>query len=123
MSRETACFSMYSDMSMRIIAASSSNRSHARLRASSVLPTPAGAVLVGEPRALPAHRVGDHAHRLVLADHALAQAVLDREQALLLALEELGHRDAGPRGDDLGDLLLADLLAQQRLALLDLAKL
>ena len=40
--RETACFSMYSDMSTRIIALSSSNRNSASARTSSVLPTPVG---------------------------------------------------------------------------------
>ena len=42
MRRLTECFSMYSDMSMRIIARSSSKRNSARARASSVLPTPVG---------------------------------------------------------------------------------
>ena len=40
--RATACFSMYSDMSTRIMALSSSNRYCARARTSSVLPTPVG---------------------------------------------------------------------------------
>jgi hypothetical protein len=38
MSRDTACFSMYSDMSMRTMARSSSKRNSARARASSVFP-------------------------------------------------------------------------------------
>ena len=42
MSRATACFSAYSDMSMRTIARSSSKRKSARDFASSVLPTPVG---------------------------------------------------------------------------------
>src|SRR5438270_270851 len=42
MSRATVCFSMYSDMSSRIMARSSSNRYSASARASSVLPTPVG---------------------------------------------------------------------------------
>src|SRR5260370_18738584 len=42
MRRETLCFSMYSDMSIRTIARSSSNRNSASARASSVLPTPVG---------------------------------------------------------------------------------
>ena len=40
--RDTVCFSWYSDMSMRTIACSSSNRNSASARASSVLPTPVG---------------------------------------------------------------------------------
>ena len=59
---------MYSLMSMRIIARSSSNKNSASARASSVLPTPVGPrnrnepigpLLVAEPRARAAHRVGD----------------------------------------------------------------
>ena len=42
MRRLTECGSMYSDMSMRTIACSSSNRNSASARASSVLPTPVG---------------------------------------------------------------------------------
>src|SRR2546427_703154 len=38
----TVCFSWYSDMSMRIISCTSSNRTSARARASSVLPPPVG---------------------------------------------------------------------------------
>ena len=59
------------------------------------------------------HRVGDEPHRLVLADHALVQHLVEAQQLLALALEQPGHRDAGPAGDDLGDLVLGDLLAQQ----------
>src|SRR6478752_6066328 len=47
--RETACFSMYSDMSIRIIASSSPNRNSASVRASSVLPTPDGPRKMNEP--------------------------------------------------------------------------
>src|SRR5215469_17916704 len=42
MSRETVCFSMYSLMSIRIIASWESNMNSARARASSVFPTPVG---------------------------------------------------------------------------------
>ena len=131
-SRATACFSMYSDMSMRTIAASSSKRSHARLRASSVFPTPVGPRNRNEPpgrfsSASPARwrRTASATARdgLVLPDDALAQTILDREELLLLAFEQLRDRNPGPRPDDFGDLLLADLLAQERLALLDLPQL
>src|SRR5918996_1285 len=49
MSRLTANFSMYSLMSMRIMACSSSNRNSASARASSVLPTPVGPKNMNEP--------------------------------------------------------------------------
>ena len=42
MRRDTACFSMYSDMSMRTIASSVLNRNVASVFASSVFPTPVG---------------------------------------------------------------------------------
>src|SRR5204862_412340 len=44
--RATVCFSWYSLMSMRTIARSSSNRNPASARASSVLPTPVGLLLL-----------------------------------------------------------------------------
>src|SRR5439155_1388893 len=47
MSRATVCFSMYSDMSMRIIARSSSNMNSASALASPVLPKLGGAAPVG----------------------------------------------------------------------------
>src|SRR5215472_538772 len=49
MSRATACFSMYSDMSMRMRAFSSSNRNSARAFAVSVFPTPVGPRKMNEP--------------------------------------------------------------------------
>ena len=49
MSRATLCFSMYSLMSMRTMACSSSNRNSASARASSVLPTPVGPRKMKEP--------------------------------------------------------------------------
>src|SRR5919201_1468975 len=49
MSRATACFSMYSDMSMRTIACSESKRNSARARAVSVFPTPVGPRKMKEP--------------------------------------------------------------------------
>ena len=49
MSRATECFSMYSDMSTRTIACSSSNRKLASALVSSVLPTPVGPRNMNEP--------------------------------------------------------------------------
>lgn len=57
--------------------------------------------------------VGDELDRLVLADDALAQDLVEAQQLLAFALLEAGDGDAGPGGDDLGDLLLGDDLAQQ----------
>ena len=54
---------------------------------------------------------------LSLADDALADALLHLDEFLPLALEHLGHRDAGPRGDDLGNVLVGDFLLQQALGL------
>ena len=49
MRRETAWRSMYSDMSIRTMACSSSNKNSARARASSVFPTPVGPMKMNEP--------------------------------------------------------------------------
>src|SRR5207249_2595117 len=49
MRRATVCFSWYSDMSIRTMARSSSNRNSASARASSVLPTPVGPRNRNEP--------------------------------------------------------------------------
>src|SRR5215211_1937316 len=107
-SRDTACFSMYSDMSMRIMASSSPKRNSASVRASSVLPTPDGPRNTNEPVARSADRLRDDLDRLVLADDALVELLLHAHQLLGLGLRQLEHRDAGPHGDDVGDLLLAD---------------
>ena len=47
--RATECFSMYSLMSMRTMACSSSKRNSASARAVSVLPTPVGPRKMNEP--------------------------------------------------------------------------
>jgi len=47
--RDTACFSMYSDISNRTIASSLPNIASARARASSVFPTPVGPRKIKEP--------------------------------------------------------------------------
>jgi hypothetical protein len=57
--------------------------------------------------------VRHQAHRLVLADHALVQALFHLDQLLALALHHLGHGDTGHAGDHLGDFLRADLGADQ----------
>src|SRR5512141_1911255 len=128
MSRATACRSMYSDMSMRTMAFSSSKRNSASARASSVLPTPVGPMKMNEPtgrvgslsRARAANRIGDGAHRLFLADHAQPEVVLHAHELLHFGLEHSRDRDAGPFGDNLGDVLVGDFFAQQGALLLHL---
>src|SRR5947199_1187598 len=127
MSRATACFSMYSLMSRRTMACSSSKRNSARARANSVLPTPVGPRKMKEPsgrlgscspaRAPGTPRsgegVGDGRDRLVLAHHAQVQALLHAQQLLDLRLHQPADGDAGPTADHLGDVFLVDLFLEQ----------
>ena len=101
---------------------SESNSASASARESSVLPTPVGPEederADRPPRVLDARAraddgVGDELHRLVLADHALVQDLVEAQQLLALALHQPRDRDAGPARDHLGDLVLGHLLAQQ----------
>ena len=103
---------------------SESNSDSASARESSVFPTPVGPRKMNEPigrlrvldaRARPDHRVRHQLHGLVLADHALVQHLVEAQQLLALALHQARDRDAGPAGDDLRDLVLGHLLAQQPL--------
>ena len=98
-------------------AASSPKRNSARVRASSVLPTPgraqederAGrAVRVFQTGARAPDGPGHGLHRLVLAHDALVQRLFHPQQPVRLGLGELRHRDAGPHGRHLGDLVLTD---------------
>ena len=77
-------------------------------------------VRVGEARARPAHRIRDRAHRLVLPDDPLVQPVFHADELCHLTLHQLRDRDSGPAGDDLGNVLFADLLLEQRLTALQL---
>ena len=101
---------------------SESNSASASARESSVLPTPVGPRKMNEPigrlgslipGARADDRVGHELHGLVLADHALVQHLVEAQQLLALALHQPRDRDACPARDDLGDLVLGDLLAQQ----------
>src|SRR4029078_3552855 len=101
-----ACFSIYSDMSIRISAFSSSNKYSARALVSSVLPTPVGPRNMNEPigragsrtpararvwrrhsgaRASPGGR--NRMHGVLLGDDALGKLVLHTQQLFLFALE------------------------------------
>src|SRR6516165_3831505 len=106
-SRDTACFSMYSDMSIWIIASSSPKRNSASVRASSVFPTPEGPRKMNEP----VGRFGSliPARSRVLADDPLVELLLHADELLRLRLGELEDGDARPHRDDVGDLVLADL--------------
>ena len=72
-----------------------------------------GPVGIGKARARAPDRVRHHAHRLVLADDALVQLLFHVDELVALALHHLRDRDAGRARHDLGDLLGADLGAQQ----------
>ncbi len=96
----------------------------ASARASSVFPTPVGPRKTNEPIGRFGSWSPERARRsafatavdrLVLADDALVQPLLHVDQLLGLALEQPRDRDAGPAGDDLGDVVLVDLLLHHRL--------
>jgi len=70
-------------------------------------------VRVLEPGAAAAHGIGHGRHRLVLVHQALVDPLLEHEELGPLGLHHAGHGNAGPRADDFGDLLRADLLTQQ----------
>ena len=67
-----------------------------------------GAALVLQAGAGAAHGVGDDCDGLLLPDEPLVEPVLEVEEALGLALDQAGGGDARPRGDERGDVLLAD---------------
>src|SRR5947208_3612181 len=119
MSRDTACFSMYSLMSIRTMASSESNMNSASARASSVLPTPVGEALL-ELRDLAVAQLG-RALEVGLALGALGLAVRLLEALLDLAslrdglLLALPHSLHGGRGlAQLGQLALDRLAAGGR---------
>ncbi len=118
---------MYSDMSMRTMARSSSKRNSASARATSVLPTPVGPRKRKEPmgrlgslRPARARRTAAATARdgVVLADHPFGDSLLHLEELLLLALEQPRHRDPGPLRHRSCDVLLADLLGEHGAVLL-----
>ena len=120
--RLTECFSMYSLMSRRVMALLVVEHELGQRLGQLGLAHAGGAeeqeradrpVGVLQAGAGPAHGVGDGGQRLLLADHAAAQAVLHAQQLLALALQHLLDRHAGPAGDDGGDLLGVDHLGGQ----------
>src|SRR3954454_964072 len=66
------------------------------------------ALRILEARARAADRLRDDLDGRVLADDALVELLLHAHELLRLGLGELEHRDAGPHGHNVGDLLLAD---------------
>ena len=96
-SRLTVWRSWYSDMSSRTMLSSESNSASASACDSSVLPTPVGpeederadrAARVLDARARADDRVGHELDRLVLADDALVQDLVEAQQLLALALHQ-----------------------------------
>src|SRR5213596_2742093 len=102
---------MYSDMSSRTMARSSSNRNSASARAVSVFPTPVGPRKMNEPvgrfgswSPARARRTALHrGQRFGLADDAPPQLRLEPCEPLALRLEHPGDRNPRPLGHDLGD--------------------
>ena len=75
-------------------------------------------VLILQAGAGAAHGVGHRADRLFLADHARPEALLHVHEFLVFAFLQAADRDAGPRGNDAGDVLVGDLLLEDRAVLL-----
>ena len=59
------------------------------------------------------HRLGHRRHRFVLSHHAGVQVFFQPQQLFAFAAEQLGHRHAGPLGDDLRHFRIGDAVAQQ----------
>jgi hypothetical protein len=124
--RATVCFSWYSLMSSRTIACSSSNRNSASARELGLADTRRAEEQERtdrrfgscSPARAPAHGLGHSAHRLVLADDALVQALLHLHELLHLTSRAGARRDAGPLRHDLGDVLLVHLFLEHALLLL-----
>ena len=123
---------MYSDMSRRTMAFSSSNRNSARARASSVLPTPVGPrnkkradrpIRIAQARAAAANRVRYSLERRLLADDTLAQPLFHVNELFDFAFEQPADGNASPLADDFGDLFLADFFLQHRMIFLQFREL
>ena len=64
-----------------------------------------GGAGIGEPGAGTPNRLRDRLDRLVLADDALVQPLLELQEPVALLLRQLRDRDAGAPRHDLGDVL------------------
>ena len=72
-----------------------------------------GLARILDPRLGADDGLADLGDALVLADHSPVQFLVQMQGFVALALRQLGHRDAGPPGDDLGDLLIGHFLMHQ----------
>jgi hypothetical protein len=81
-----------------------------------------GPVGVLEAAAGAANGVAHRLDRRSLTDDPLLQALLHVDQLLDLAFHEAAHRDVGPLGHDLGDVLGVHLLLEEALLLLQLGE-
>ena len=66
---------------------------------------------VFEPGPAAPDSLGDGQYGFFLVDHALMNPVFHMDQFLSFAFHHLGDRNAGPFGDQLGDILFIDGLA------------
>ncbi len=67
---------------------------------------PIGRLRIAQPGARTADRIRHPRQRLILADHALAQAIFHGHQLVHFAFEHLRDWNAGPFAHDLGDVFL-----------------
>jgi len=122
MRRCTLNFSMYSDMSMRTIARSSSKSASASALVSSVLPTPVGP----RNKKLPMGLSGsERPLRLRLMAPATActasssmQGVLETDELGHLTFHHLAHGHARPAAHDIGDVLGGNFLLEDTVIIL-----
>ena len=68
------------------------------------------------------HGIGHGGDGFLLADHALADAILHVHELLSFAFEHLGDRDAGPCGNHGGDVFVGNFLFQKPLGFLCLVE-
>ena len=77
-----------------------------------------GPVGILQSGARPHHGFRHRLHGFVLAHHPLVQLLLQMQQLLHFAFEQLGNRNAGPAADHLGDVLLVHFFLEQAVAVL-----
>ncbi len=73
-----------------------------------------GPVGIAQPGAVTADGVGNQRNSFILPDHALVQPRFHVDELLHFAFEHARNRDAGPLGDDLGDVFFVDLFFEER---------
>ncbi len=76
------------------------------------------AILVAQPGAGAAHRVGDGGDCITLADYAAGDAFFHVDQLVAFALAQAGDGDTGPACDHLRDVVLGDFFLEQCVAAL-----